>query len=180
MTRLSRIKRLPFLLLDAGPIIKLFELGIWEQFIKTCDVTITRTVAEIEVVFASKGNDKEYIDLMPYEEQGQIKIVDVEPSTVKTFYDEFDPLYKDIIDPGENETLAFMHTSSEKWLVCAADHAVFRVLGFLGKSEHGISLEEVLKNVGLSRQLEWQYTKRFRERWTRIGQVDSLQDGGTP
>jgi hypothetical protein len=76
------MKKLPFLLLDAGPVIKLFELGIWDEFIKACDVTITRTVAENEVIFASKGDDKEYIDLIPYEEQGQIQIVDVEPSAV--------------------------------------------------------------------------------------------------
>lgn len=172
------MRRLQFLLLDAGPIIKLFELGIWEQFTKACDVTITRTVAENEVVFASKGDDKEYIDLMPYEEQGQIKIVDVEPSTVKSFYDKFDLPYKDIIDPGEKETLAFMCASSESWHMCAADHAVFRVLCLLDKSEHGISLEEVLQDIGLSRQIEWQYTKKFREKYTRLGQLDSIQGRG--
>ena len=172
------MRRLQFLLLDAGPIIKLFELDIWEQFIRACDVTITRTVAENEVVFASKEGDKEYIDLMRYEKQGQIKIVDVEPSAVKTFYDKFDLLYKDIIDPGENETLAFLHTSSENWRVCAADHAVFRVLGLLGKGEQGISLEEVLREIGLGRNLEWQYTKKFREKYTHIGRLDSVQDKG--
>ena len=180
MTRLSRMRRLPFLLLDAGPIIKLFELGIWEQFIGVCDVTITRTVAENEVLFALKGSDKEYIDLMSYEKEGQIKIVDVEPSTVTLFYNKFDLIYKAIIDPGEKETLAFMDISSEDWKVCAADHAVFRVLALLGKSEQGISLEEVLQKIGLtvSGQLEPQYTKKFREKWTRIGQMDSLQDRG--
>lgn len=167
------MKKLRFLLLDAGPIIKLFELGIWEQFIKACDVTITRTVAENEVVFASKGDDKEYIDLMSYERQ--INIVDVEPSAVIAFYNKFDLLYKDIIDPGENETLAFLDTSSENWRVCAADHAVFRILGLLGKAEHGVSLEEVLRDIGLSRKLEWQYTKKFREKYTNMGQIDSIQ-----
>ena len=97
-----------------------------------------------------------------------------------TFYNRFDLLYKAIVDPGENETLAFMHTSSENWKVCAADHVVFRVLALLGKSEQGISLEEVLQKIGLSvsGQLEWQYSKRFREKWIRIGQVDSLQGRG--
>lgn len=40
------MKKFSFLLLDTGPIIKLFELGIWDDFIKRCDVTISRTVAE--------------------------------------------------------------------------------------------------------------------------------------
>jgi len=49
-------------LLDAGPIIKLFELDIWDAFIEKCDVTVARTVAEKEVVFANREDCKEYID----------------------------------------------------------------------------------------------------------------------
>ena len=37
------MKKFKFLLLDAGPIIKLFELGIWDEFISRCDITVTRT-----------------------------------------------------------------------------------------------------------------------------------------
>jgi hypothetical protein len=48
MTRLSRMRKLPFLLLDAGPIIKLFELGMWEAFIEKCDVTIWWRLAKIQ------------------------------------------------------------------------------------------------------------------------------------
>ena len=40
------MKKYQFLLLDAGPIIKLFELGIWGVFIKRCDVTVSQTVAD--------------------------------------------------------------------------------------------------------------------------------------
>ena len=39
------MKRFQFLLLDAGPIIKLFELGLWDAFIKKYEVSISRTVA---------------------------------------------------------------------------------------------------------------------------------------
>ena len=74
--------------------------------------------------------------------------------------------------------LAFLYSSSVDWLVCAADGAVFRVLGMLGKSEQGISLEEVLKQIGLYRNIEWQYTKKFREHYTRLGQKDFIQERG--
>ena len=103
------MKRFPFLLLDAGPIIKLFELGIWDNFIKKCDVTIARTVAE-QPVFINKDDDKEYIDfaLKPWEDKRLIKIIDVELSTVKTFYNKLSLQYQAIIHPGEKETLAFL------------------------------------------------------------------------
>jgi hypothetical protein len=175
------MKRFPFLLLDAGPIIKLFELGIWDTFTTKCHVTIARTVAEKEVVFASKGDNKEYIDfgLASYEEKGLIEIIDVEPSVVSAFYDKFNLWYKAYIDDGEKETLAFLFNSPEQWLVCSADHAVFRVLAILGKAEQGISLEELLNKVGLSRRnLEWKFTKRFREKYTRMGKADSIQGQG--
>lgn len=60
----------------------------------------------------------------------------------------------------------------------AADGAVFRVLGLLGKGEQGISLEEILKEVGLHKKVEWEYTKKFREKHTRMGQQDSIQGHG--
>ncbi len=172
------MRKLQFLLLDAGPIIKLFELGIWDTFIKKCDVTISRIVAD-EAKWVSQEFQDISIDLEHYEEQNLIKIIDVEFSVVKTFYDKFKLLYQADIHDGEKETLAFLCDSSENWLVCSADGAVFRVLGLLGKANQGKSLEEILQKVGLSRQnLEWKYTKKFREKYTRLGQVDSIQGKG--
>jgi len=169
------MKKFPFLLLDAGPIIKLFQLGIWDNFIKECDVTISRIVA-IQAKYASQEYEDICIDLQPYEKQHLIKIIDLEPSVVKTFSNKFNLLYKAIIHDGEKETLAFLWASPENWLVCAADKAVFRVLGFLDKAKQGISLEEILKDIGQSRSnLEPEYTKKFREKWTREGQIDFIQ-----
>ena len=170
------MKKFPFLLLDAGPIIKLFSLGVWQNFIEHCDVTISRIVAEDEALYTEDG--KERINLRPYEEQGLIKILDLNPSEVKAFHDKFDHLYKAEIHSGEKEMLAFMDNSHENWFVCSADGAVYRVLGLLGKAEQGISLEEIFKKLGLTQKLQWKYTKQFREKWTRQGQIDSIQGKG--
>ncbi|GAF77090.1 unnamed protein product, partial [marine sediment metagenome] len=114
------------LLLDTGPIIKLFELGIWDEFITKCDVTISRIVAE-QAQYASQEFENICINLGSYEGKNLIKIVEVELSEVKAFHEKFDLQYKVIIHPGEKETLAFLYNSSKNWLVCAADGAVFRV-----------------------------------------------------
>lgn len=178
------MKRFAFLLLDAGPIIKLFELGIWDDFIARCDVTVSRTVAD-EARYASQEYEDISIDLGSYEKQDLITVFDVEPSKVKAFHEQFDPLYKIDIHPGEKETLAFLHNSPEDWLVCSADHVVFKVIGRLNKADQGISLEEILRSVGLgsllnwkavtSRDGDWKYTKKFRETWTNKGFVDFVQ-----
>jgi len=172
------MKKFPFLLLDAGPIIKLFELGIWDDFIRSCTVTISRTVAN-EAKWASRELEDVRIDLSSYEQGRLIQVIDSDSSLVKTFYDRFDLQYRVEIDDGEKEILAFLCGSEEKWLACSADHVVFRVLGLLGKADQGISLQEILDSVGLSKtNLEPEYTKSFREKWTRKGQTDSVQDKG--
>ena len=123
------MKKFRFLLLDAGPIIKLFSLGIWDDFIKHCDINISRIIADNEALYTEDGTKQ--IDLGTYEEQDLIKILDVDISIVKTFHDKIHRLFKVDIHSGEKEILAFLYSSSGDWLVCASDGAVFRVLGYL-------------------------------------------------
>lgn len=172
------MKKSPFLLLDTGPIIKLFELDLWETFIQNRDVTVTRAIAE-QAKYASPKYEDIRIDLDPYEAQGLIGIEDVELAKVGDFIDLFKRPYAEQIHEGEKEMLAFLLTSDKAWKICAADGAVFRVLGLLGKAEKGISLEEVLKDIGLFRSnVEWKYTKKFREKYTRLGQIEAIQGKG--
>lgn len=151
-------------------------MRIWDEFIKRCDVSISQTVAN-ETKWASQEFEDVRIDLESY--KGKINIFDIEPSLAKSFLDMFNELYKAIIHAGEKETLAFLCSSPEKWLLCSGDKAVYQVLGLLGKGEQSISLEEILEQIGLSQsKLSWQYTKKFREIWFRKGQIDSTQNKG--
>jgi len=176
------MKKFQFLLLDAGPIIKLFELDIWDKFIKCCDVTISRIIAEDQALYIEDGTKQ--INLRLYEEL--VEIIDVDVSVVKSFYDKYNLLGKYDIHDGEKETLAFLCSSPQKWHVCSADHVVFQVLGWLNKADQGISLEEIFKDTGLRpvsdwknltpKDKYWKYTKKFREKWTQKGQQDFVQD----
>jgi hypothetical protein len=181
------MKKLQFLLLDAGPIIKLFSLKIWDEFLKHCDVTTARVIAEDQALYTEDGC--QHINLKPYEEQHLINILEVDMVAVRQFHDKFDLLYKADIHNGEKEMLAFLCQSSEKWLVCSGDRAVFRVIGLLGKGDQGISLEEILSQIGLSIGIKWDqvtpqnkaywpYTRSFREQWTRKGRTDFVQGQG--
>ncbi len=168
------MKKFQFLLLDAGPIITLFELGIWDEFLKRCEVSISQTVAN-QAKWASQEFKDVRIDLESYKDK--INIFDIDPSLAKSFLDKFNESYKAEIHSGEKETLAFQHSSSENWRLCSGDKAVYRVLGLLGKDEQSISLEEILEQIGLSQsKLGWQYTKKFREIWVHKGQIDSIQN----
>jgi len=181
------MKKFQFLLLDAGPIIRLFELKIWDKFIERCDIAITRIV-EKEVQFARKDRQKEYINLKSYEGKG-LNIKEVEPKIVADFFRRFDLGYQPIIDDGEKETLAYLESSTEKWIVCSSDAIVYKILANLNKSEQGISLEELLQQIGLVSGVDWKkvtskdadnwkHSKAFREKNTRQGRIDSIQNRG--
>lgn len=175
------MKKFQFLLLDAGPIIKLFELGLWEKLIERCDVTIARTVVE-EAVHIGQCSSLDYIDF-PFEkaaEQGRIKIIDMDLRAIQSFLRDSTIEIKYAIDPGEAETLTFLANSTEDFILCSADGPVFSTLGFLDMAKSGISLEELLKKVGLSpsQKLEWWFSKKFHEKYTHAGQIDATQDKG--
>lgn len=171
------MKKLRFLLLDAGPIIRFYELGIWDELVERCDITICRTVVN-EAKWASQDFEDIRIDLDRDEQEGRIHVEDVELPVLKKFYDRFDTSYRTCIHDGEEETLAFLSNSPEEWLLCTSDGSVFRTLGLLGKAEQGVSLEKVLSQIGLGRSVEWKYSERFRLKYTQLGQADGIQGTG--
>jgi hypothetical protein len=97
------MKKLQLLLLDAGPIIKLFELNLWDKFLQSCDVTILRTIIP-ELKWASQKLEDVRIDIEPYEGKG-LTIVDRDTSVVASFYAKLKPLYRDLIESDDGVTL---------------------------------------------------------------------------
>ena len=111
------MKKFPLLLLDAGPIIKLFELNLWNKLLQSCDVTVSRTVIP-ELKWASQEFEDVRIDIVSYDGKG-LRIIDHGTATVASFYAKLSPLYKNLIEPddGEVATLEYLLSSSEKWIL---------------------------------------------------------------
>jgi hypothetical protein len=169
------MKRFRLLLLDANIVIELFRQGIWDRVVEVCGVHLSRTVAEIEAHFyEDEDGEKQYFDLAPDAQAGRITVFDMLPSDLEEFRSCFDPSYFERLDAGEAESLAFLLNSGDPCLICSADSIVYKVLGNLDRAEQGISLEEVLQQTGLGRSLAWQFTKGFRETWTRKGFQEGL------
>ncbi len=78
------------------------------------------------------------------------------------------------LDDGETESLAFLINSPEEFLICSADKIIYRILGNLKRSGQGISLEEILQQTGLGVGLPRQFTKAYREEWSRKGFAEGL------
>jgi hypothetical protein len=175
--------KLKLLILDAGVVITLHQLGIWQQVVDRCDIHVSRVVVEVESLFhRDPNNDQDYgqaIDIQPDVESGAVSLFEVSIGDVERFRKTFDEFYAAGIHDGEAESLAYLFANPQKdWLISSGDAIVFKVLGNCGCGEQGISLEEILSRLGLTKQLEWQYTKQFREKYTKIGQQDRIQGRG--
>jgi len=172
-------KKFRLLLLDANIVIELFRLGIWGNLVDVCDIHLSRIVADREAqFFRDEDGQRHDFDLTPYEEAGQINVFGMTPSDLTAFLDKFDPVYFEKLDPGEAESLAFLLNSEPDCKLCSADKIVFRVLGNLHLAEQGISLEEILAQTGLARPLRQEFSKTYRELWTRKGFEERLQGIG--
>lgn len=173
------MKKLTLLLLDANVVIYLFKIDLWDKLIQCCDVLLSRIVAEREAQFYETGDgEKVCFDLKSDIDTRHITLIDVSASDMKAFRDRFDPVYLERLDDGETESLVYLAQAPDRCLICSADAIVFRVLALLGCDDQGLSLEEVLAKTGWGRGVPYQYSKQFREHWTKIGGQHKIQGRG--
>lgn len=141
--------------------------------------TYLASLPRMKCVITTAGKRTKLIDLSDDVTQGRVHLFDLAPSDLKKFVDQFDSLYLDRLDPGESESLAFLVLAKEEYLISSADAIVFKVLGNLNRGHQGISVEEVLQQIGQSRsKIPRQYSKQFRESYTKEGEQDSIRGRG--
>ena len=169
------MKKFRLLLLDANVVIEIAKQGLWEQVVAKCDIHLARTVLDESQFYDDDEGNRHYIDLSPYVSANSISVFDLEVSQMRKFCEHFDSIFLEKLDPGEAESLAYLFTQTEECKICSADKIVFRVLGGLNRPDQGISLDEVLGQIGLGRRLGSEFTKAHREKWTQKG----FQEGFT-
>ena len=171
------MSKLKLLILDACVVIQLHEMGRWDEVVKRCDVHLSAIVAKREVRYDDSNGVT--IDLSPLIQSGLINMFGVEEADVEIFRRQFDADYLGVLDDGEAESLAYLFSKNEDYLISSADRIVYRVLGNLHRTEQGISLEEILNRLGTTvGSLPKQYTQAFREQWSRIGFHERMRGVG--
>ena len=172
------MKKLRFLLLDANIVIQLFEFGIWDSVLDKTEILLAQTVAEREAEFFFIDDERHEIDLAGDIAASRLSIVDVTPTDLKKFVDRFDPTYFEKLDLGEAESLAYLDDCDDPCVICSSDAIVFRVLAQLDLAEQGISLEEILQQIGFGRAVALQFRKTFRLKWTKVGAEEKIRGIG--
>lgn len=169
------------LILDAGIVIKLFELGLWDRVVSTSNVHLSRIVAEQEADFHSPKPFSPHgqpIDLKADIAAGRCHIFECSLGEIRKFRANFDANYAADLDPGEAESLTWLFNQPAEHLICSGDAIVYRVIGNSHRQNQGISLQEILDTLGVSKNLSWQYTKAFREQYANLGFTDRMQNRG--
>lgn len=171
-------KKFSLLLLDADIVISLFKLGIWDQVIERCDIHLAKTVEKEAHFYEDERGQRHDFSLEEYSRQGRITVYDMSISELKAFLDLFDTTYLDKLDPGETESLVFLISNSPECKLASADKIVYRILGNIDRSDQGISLEEILEQIGLGCELPYPLSRKYREKWTAKGFAEKMQGIG--
>ena len=90
------------------------------------------------------------------------------------FFKRFDANYTERLHDGELEALAFLTVSKEECVIVSGDSIVYRTVGRLNMADRGVSLEQILKDIGLQKSLDWCFTENFRKTYTDKGQQDFI------
>lgn len=164
------------LVLDTNVIIFLLARGIWDKLVEACDVYLAKTIVDETQFYDDENGTRHYVDLSC---EKRVYVFDVPMAEVSSFLQQFEPIYADQLDPGELEALAFLFSSSETYMICSGDAIVYRTLGRLNRPDQGISLEELLPQIGLSQSnLPYPQTQKFRKYYSQEGFKDSLSGIG--
>jgi hypothetical protein len=164
------------IIIDTGIVIALFKFGLWSEVLKKCECVLTDVVVAEAQYYEDDDGKQHRIDLKPWLEKGNPKVVNVSPKQVVEFVNKFDRTYYERFDKGELATLTHFYESQEQCLIVSTDSIVYKTVGRLSMGNRGISLEELLNNIGLTKHLDWPFTEKYRRHYTNLGIQDFIRN----
>ena len=169
-----------FFLLDAGPVIELHRLGLWQDVIARADITLPGKVFDDEAAFWDGGDGVGHpIHLEDEAAAGRIKVARAESTDLTETARRFDPTVRERVDQGELEAIALLLKWAEPLpQLCTADRMAVVALCLVGLSHVPVSLEGLLETIGLGRQLQWKHSKAALMRWRAEGTARHIDGSG--
>jgi hypothetical protein len=168
-------------LLDANIIIESHKVGVWEKLIDRVEIVVSSIVAHKESLFYSEveGKIPEPINLNRLIQDGKIKETSATPEEMADFLNYFDKVFVFGLDEGEIESLSLIKSGKVKdTLFCSSDGPAIQALAMIGHSDAGISMETLLKETGLQKNLECQFGDAFFKKHIKKGSENLIQGVG--
>lgn len=168
------------LLIDACVILEAYLLEVWYPLVNECRVAVPETVVN-ETIQEGRHFDEFDIDIEKQIASDQIEVPSLDASDLQIVRDTCGPKFMWEVHAGELECLAcLLNDQTNNSVICSSDAVVFRYLGWPQRPDQGISLEEVLGQVGIQKKslkLTGKLTEAFRKKYTDQGFQEALQKG---
>lgn len=162
-------------LLDANVVIEAHNLGVWSSLKSHYQLILPTTVSRREVLFYLVSGHRIAIKLEDEIRSGEVLELEATADELQELYRVFESWFLDTLDPGEIEALALLQANkAQAASFCTSDAPAIKALAMIGMSHLGISFEILLSKIGLTKNLEVQFTNDFLERNTRIGQQNLI------
>jgi len=174
-------------LLDAVVIIHLHELDLWGSVTEGATVIVPGVVADREVRYWAKpvaGGEpvRHAINLSADASAGRIEIREADATDLAETLTLLPAIVRDGVDPGELEALTLIRLAKDpRPAFCTADRLAFHGLCHLGFYELALSLESLLKRLGLTPKggLCRQYSQELFARWMKEASIAAVQERPT-
>lgn len=154
--------------------------GIWQRLTSACEIAVPETVVR-ESRFHSKdlAGFSEPIDLWAQERAGTIAVLSGTAEDVLRVHGRFAGWFLELIQEGEIEALALLLFRDDlRADLCTGDGAAIQAAAMLGLGDKVVALEEVLRELGLSRALDHQFTREFAKKALREGASNLVRGFG--
>lgn len=176
----ARTTRPRCVLLDANIVIEAHALRIWTELKDRYELLIPSIVVinEAKYFHSSKRSSKS-IRLGEQITRGEVYQLTATAEEYDALYKIFDSVFLQTLDPGENEALALLQANIvPDAFFCTSDAPAIKALAMLGLSHQGISMEMLMKKVGLVKALDTQFTEDFFKTHIRHGQIARITGEG--
>ncbi len=170
-----------FFLLDAGPVIELHRLALWQAVAERAELIVPAYVAGQETQYWKREDgSRPVIELGSDAAAGSITLADCDAAELLTTMNLFDTAIQQSIDAGELHALVLLRrwTDEESPRFCTGDRMATVALCLMGFARRAVALEMLLGELGLNHAVRAQFSSARMELWLRDGQLRRLQSMG--
>lgn len=169
------------LLLDADIVIESHAVGIWQKLVEQCKLILPSTIVHDEALFFQRqiNGIPEDINLRSLIEAEKITELSATAEELASLRGLFDRVFIETLHPGETEALALLKAGKAPgtWF-CSGDARAIQAIAMIGMPERGISMEALLRRVGLTKPLRKQFREDFFRKNLRVGQLNRITREG--
>ncbi len=166
------------LLLDANVVFEAHRRDVWKPLLQRVSIAVPSAVARDEARFYDSRTGMVQIHLPSLIADGKITEVAASVQQIESVVKFLTPAHASALGAGELEALAILHASEEGIFFCTADKLAIYSLVLMGFSERGVSLEEVLRQTGLTKAIGPQFTEAFFRQQIAIGREKRIRGEG--